>query len=97
MSELLPCPFCEGESKLAALRSIDDLRIAERYYIVCLDCGAQTAMLATIAAAIAAWNRRAVPDTTEMALLQRRLDAEFDVLFDKKEPLGQVPTSLAHE
>ena len=80
MSEnLLPCAHCGGESKLSALQSIiDDRKIADRYYIVCLDCGVQTAMLATIAAAIAAWNRRAVP-------------------VDKKEPLGQDPTSLAHE
>ena len=60
MSEnLLPCAHCGGESKLSALQSIiDDRKIADRYYIVCLDCGVQTAMLATIAAAIAAWNRR---------------------------------------
>lgn len=65
---LLPCPFCGGDlSKLSALQSIiDDRKIADRYYIVCLDCGVQTAMLATTEKAIAAWNRRTeTPISTE--------------------------------
>ena len=47
-----PCPFCGGEARFM------DTGDSFRVYIVCRDCSASSAVKASNAAAIAAWNRR---------------------------------------
>lgn len=53
MSELKPCPFCDG---LASARGA-----AETHWIKCVQCAAEGPWHKSSAAAVNAWNRRASP------------------------------------
>lgn len=54
MSELKPCPFCDGEAKLEIYESEIPL-----YNVVCKICRAASAIFVEKEKAIKAWNRRA--------------------------------------
>lgn len=50
MSELKPCPFCEGEAEIKG---------RARYWVECGKCFTTTDMYITVEQAIDAWNTRA--------------------------------------
>ncbi|MGA1532563.1 MAG: Lar family restriction alleviation protein [Aquiluna sp.] len=59
--ELLPCPFCGGESRHYSRMNGDDfLQWKESHWVCCVedDCGNQTCMHGSKESAFAAWNRR---------------------------------------
>ena len=88
MSEhLLPCPFCGG-SHIEVMQSFD-----EPPYLpsaVC-SCGANVGLCGHEEAAIAAWNRRAVPQETETPITE---DAIVQLGFvHNNGTLYRLPTS----
>ncbi len=58
-NNLLPCPFCGGETELDAGETLDDHVVKLTYYVFCYGCFVQSAKFPSEAEAIAAWNRRA--------------------------------------
>lgn len=54
MSELKSCPHCGGEAKV--------IRIGGNWKAVCSACDASSGLCATKGDAIAAWNRRVLPE-----------------------------------
>lgn len=56
MTELLPCPFCEGEPRLWQ----DFERLPEKlWYVSCRHCGAMSNSQWEKDIAVSTWNRRA--------------------------------------
>lgn len=55
MAELKPCPFCGGEAMFEG---------TDGTWIVCMECGAETAYLDTREKAIEAWSGRVSNDRT---------------------------------
>lgn len=47
--KLKPCPFCGGEAEFVGYKS---------YWIICVDCTAESAVYDSKAEAVEAWNRR---------------------------------------
>jgi Lar family restriction alleviation protein len=55
MAELKPCPFCDGEAKIAKTYIYGDVR---GYTPYCNKCGCELQMYSSKQAAKNAWNRR---------------------------------------
>jgi hypothetical protein len=53
MSELLPCPFCDGEPEMTSANG--------EHWVRCTDCGATCQMRGTEKRAVIRWNRRPAP------------------------------------
>ena len=53
MEELKPCPFCGGKAELSYRY------LFECFWVVCEQCGTESAAFGTEDGAIEAWNRRA--------------------------------------
>ena len=51
MTDLKPCPFCDGKAKLKGYQ-ID-------FRVMCPECGGRAKLCSTAKEAIEAWNRRA--------------------------------------
>lgn len=71
--DLRECPFCGGE----AIKCENSLRAPEglegMHWIICKDCHASPGDRGTEAEAIAAWNTRAIPASSDHAELVERL------------------------
>lgn len=82
MSDLLPCPFCGGAGGVWITGSKAKYNFAA---VTCEECDGRTNYYETEAKAIAAWNRRATPETSRASLeqLKSEIDAAFDVIFGK--------------
>jgi hypothetical protein len=61
-TKLLPCPFCQ----CAVLTLCDGLIPRGEYWWGCDNCKARSPICDNEAEAIAAWNRRALPDRDEL-------------------------------
>lgn len=70
---LLPCPFCEGNN-------VDCWNVGW-WAVLCDDCDARGPAAQRQEAAIAAWNRRAQPDTQQLINV-------LDVAIARGEALG---------
>ncbi len=51
------CPCCGGET-FARKTHLPNKDGCEKYYIMCRDCGLETALYNTLLQAVEAWNRR---------------------------------------
>jgi Lar family restriction alleviation protein len=56
MTELKPCPFCDGEAEYRAAKYV---RTVFKHSVVCLECFASIPPKASEQEAIEAWNTRA--------------------------------------
>ncbi|MBQ9005337.1 MAG: Lar family restriction alleviation protein [Atopobiaceae bacterium] len=62
MTELLPCPFCGGDSEMSWRYRLPGYRLpgeGTRYWVRCCACNATTTAYDDEAEAIRAWNTRA--------------------------------------
>lgn len=79
MSELKPCPYCNG--KALACRAGAN----QGYYILCTTCECRTAVRVTKALAAEDWNSRAQPDNAPLTLeALRGMDGDKVWLDDTK-------------
>ena len=54
MTELKPCPFCGGETKIRTYSGMG----RTMFFVQCNDCAAESSCYDTKEEAVAAWNRR---------------------------------------
>lgn len=85
---LKPCPFCgtheTSEGDCVGVNNLNDLT----FWVSCSKCGADGPREETEAEAIAAWNRRAVPEITT-SMVERA--AEMIAGEDWRTPTGERP------
>lgn len=98
--ELMPCPFCDplkmtliGSPKVMAFGNETEASGVEHWHGLCVACGAEGPKEATMAAAIAAWNRRAALTPDDL----RHLAVTFAGLWHRIQsmPAGETPELLA--
>jgi Lar family restriction alleviation protein len=96
-TELLPCPHCHGKA-IQSRESDQWLEHYHHYFIRCSECSAQSAKFhanvddshGAVQKAIAAWNRRALPDGAEPVPVAVTDDMvkRFDAVFYARHERG---------
>ena len=73
-AELLPCPFCGGVAELVETMGSQASAFSPYFRVTCAECGVHQDQWDERKPAIAAWNTRATPKSSEGELLEEAIE-----------------------